>query len=288
MSKLHWQATSGIAESLRFGRTGAALDLPRIERYVAVGDSFTQGLVDPRPDGVMRGWADRLAVELSARRLAAGLTPLQYANLAVGGRLMTNITQVQLPHALNLKGHLISIVGGGNDALRPRFAARPLLQQLDTAVARARDAGAEVLLATYVDCSDSPLLSLLDHRFVALSEGVRAIAERRDARVIDKWFIPSLKDWRAWAPDHIHLSPHGHQIVARAALETLGLTVDRHEWAPLPTDAVTRLPWPDTLRWLHRDVWPWLRRRFARQTIGKAPQPTHPRLVPVDPTTFLG
>ncbi|RRD44308.1 SGNH/GDSL hydrolase family protein [Buchananella hordeovulneris] len=286
MSELYWGSPRPDGK-VRFGRTGAPLELANIERYIAVGDSFTDGMIDPRPSGVMRGWADRLAVELSAQRLAAGLPPLQYANLAVSGRLMANITQVQLPQALDLSGHLISIVGGGNDALRPRFSARPLLQQLDTAVARARDTGAEVLLGTYVDCSDSPLLSLLDHRFVALSEGVRAIAERRDVRLLDKWLIPSLKDWRAWAPDHIHLSTRGHKIVTRAALEALGLADDRHEWAARPADAVVRLPWRENVRWLRRDVGPWLRRHLTRRRPGKAPQPSHPRLVPVDPATFL-
>ncbi len=33
------------------------------ERYVAVGDSFTEGIGDIGPDGVPRGWADRFAEE---------------------------------------------------------------------------------------------------------------------------------------------------------------------------------------------------------------------------------
>src|SRR6185436_10937152 len=37
------------------------LPLRRIERYVAIGDSSTEGLDDPRSAGGFRGWADRLA-----------------------------------------------------------------------------------------------------------------------------------------------------------------------------------------------------------------------------------
>jgi lysophospholipase L1-like esterase len=48
---------------------------------VALGDSFTEGLGDPRPDGSgLAGWAGRFAERL------AGVSPgLQYANLAVRG-----------------------------------------------------------------------------------------------------------------------------------------------------------------------------------------------------------
>lgn len=35
-------------------------------RFVAVGDSFTEGLEDPGTDGRHRGWADRLAEQLGA------------------------------------------------------------------------------------------------------------------------------------------------------------------------------------------------------------------------------
>ena len=57
--------------------------------FVAVGDSFTEGLDDPGPQGGYRGWADRLA-----EHLAASGGPLRYANLAVRGRLLRQIVAV--------------------------------------------------------------------------------------------------------------------------------------------------------------------------------------------------
>ena len=49
-------------------------------RYVAIGDSFSEGIGDPDPDrpGYHRGWADRLAEELS--RLTPPGEALAYAN----------------------------------------------------------------------------------------------------------------------------------------------------------------------------------------------------------------
>jgi len=47
--------------------------------FVALGDSFTEGMGDPGADGsCLRGWAARIA-----ERLAADRPALRYANLAV-------------------------------------------------------------------------------------------------------------------------------------------------------------------------------------------------------------
>ena len=81
-------------------------------RYVAIGDSFTEGLEDPGPDGRHRGWADRVAEGLNG-------PGFEYANLAIRGRLLDPILTEQLPVALALEPDLITIAGGVNDALRP-------------------------------------------------------------------------------------------------------------------------------------------------------------------------
>lgn len=51
-------------------------------RYVAIGDSQTEGVGDGDDRVGLRGWADRLA-----ERLAAANPGLEYANLAVRGRM---------------------------------------------------------------------------------------------------------------------------------------------------------------------------------------------------------
>ena len=97
------------------------VQVPRWSRYVAIGDSFTEGLWDD-PDGreaPQRGWADLLASHLSARRTAAGAEPLQYANLAIRGKLLRSILVDQVPVGLSMQPDLVSLIGGGNDILRP-------------------------------------------------------------------------------------------------------------------------------------------------------------------------
>jgi lysophospholipase L1-like esterase len=110
-------------------------DMPLdIGSFVALGDSFTEGVGDPYPDGTghrglsyrglsYRGWADRFA-----ERLAADRPDLRYANLAVRGRLVGQVVAEQVPQAVVMAPDLVSIAAGGNDLLRPRawLAARRL------------------------------------------------------------------------------------------------------------------------------------------------------------------
>ena len=88
-------------------------------RYVAIGDSFTEGMVDadPRHEGRFIGWADRLAAELAGR---TGGEELHYANLAIRGRKLDDVVGRQLNEAMTMAPDLVSIVGGGNDILRPK------------------------------------------------------------------------------------------------------------------------------------------------------------------------
>lgn len=130
----------------------------RWARYVAIGDSLSEGLWDHYADGSLRGWTDRLAQKLSARRLDAGLPALEYANLAIRGKKIRPILSDQLPEALRMGADLVSITAGGNDVLRPKVNVTELVNRLELAIVRAREAGADVLLVASADPKGSPLL----------------------------------------------------------------------------------------------------------------------------------
>ena len=130
---------------------------PQAASFVAIGDSFTEGLNDPAPvGGGFLGWADRLA-----GMLAAGYPGLRYANLAVRGKLLRQIVHDQLPAAVALSPGLVSIAGGGNDILRPGADPDTLAELFDTAVARLTQAGSRVLMFTGFDPVGFPILRLL-------------------------------------------------------------------------------------------------------------------------------
>ena len=139
--------------------TPVAAPRPVWTRYVAIGDSFTEGMSDPdpaRPDAYV-GWADRLAHHLDAIAEAEHL-PFGYANLAVRGRKLHDVVGPQLEAALTMTPDLVSMVGGGNDLLRPSVDLDGLASRLEDAVVRIRQAGADVLLATPTDTRDAGLV----------------------------------------------------------------------------------------------------------------------------------
>lgn len=253
---------------------------------MALGDSFTEGLWDHDPvqPDVLRGWADLLAATLSARRQAVGEPPLEYANLAVRGRLLPAILSQQVPAALELRPDLVSLVGGGNDVLRPAVDVDVIAAQLEGAVIRLRSLGVDVLLATGMDSVDSPLIRATRARVAVLNSHVWSMARRHGAYVLDVWGMHSLRDWRMWSEDRIHLTGEGHARVAQGALVALGLDPDDRDWddplVSLPESAAAeRLR--GNIEWLRHHVYPWATRRLRRRSDADTSAPKRPETAPV-------
>jgi uncharacterized protein (DUF952 family)/lysophospholipase L1-like esterase len=254
-------------------------------RYVALGDSQTEGLLDPDGRGGYRGWADRLA-EL----LAVDDPHLAYANLAVRGKLIGAIHAEQLEPALALRPDLATVMGGLNDLLRPGFDPQPAVAHLDAMVAALRAAGATVLTNTFPALEEiAPVLRRLAPRVHAFNDGIREVAARRGARLVDFAARGVGTDPRIWSPDRIHANPFGHALIAAAFADTLGRS--GHEgWSdPLPARApLSALHRAGTeARWLGTNVAPWLLRRARGRSSGDGITAKRPRLLPVAPVFHL-
>ncbi|GAA1730722.1 SGNH/GDSL hydrolase family protein [Isoptericola hypogeus] len=263
---------------------------PRWSRYVALGDSFSEGLWDPYPyddgspapagtesDAKQRGWADRLADALSARRTAAGQAPLEYANLAIRGRLLRPILDEQVDVALAAQPDLVSLVGGGNDILRPQADIDVLSARLEEEVAKLRAAGIDVLLGTGFKAG--PGLSWTRGRVGQYNANLWSVARRHGAFVLDLWGLNPLFDLRMWSDDRIHLTPEGHRRVADAALVGLGLEPDDPDFAvqldPLPPQAFVARARANA-QWARTHVVPWVQRRIRHTSSGDGRQPKWP------------
>ncbi|RJK94202.1 SGNH/GDSL hydrolase family protein [Vallicoccus soli] len=253
-------------------------------RYVALGDSFTEGLSDPAEDGRgYRGWADRLAGHLDAHARARGGPGTGYANLAVRGRLLGAVLDEQLPVALASGADLVSLVAGGNDVLRPGSDVDALAEAVETAVAALRATGADVLLATGADPRDSPVVRRTRGRAATYNAHLWSVAARHGCAVVDLWGMRALRDWRMWAEDRIHLAPEGHRRVALQAAAALGLDVPDDGWRePLPpVPPRPRLEGArEDARWAREHLVPWVRRRLAGRSSGDGLAPKRP--VPQD------
>ena len=235
-------------------------------RYVALGDSFTEGIGDPSPEspGGHRGWADRVAEEL-----AAGHPDFAYANLAIRGRLLGQIVAEQLQPALDLKPDLVSICAGGNDVIRPGGDPDRLAERMDETVAALRGSGATVLLFTGPDIGNTPVLGSVRGRVAIYNENLRTVAARHDAVIADMWALQALADPRMWAPDRLHFSPLGHHTIAAMALEALGVP---HHLEPLETKPLPAKTWrtarTEDLVWARQHLVPWVVRRVRGRSSG--------------------
>lgn len=245
---------------------------PRWSRFVALGDSLTEGLCDTSraPAGEYRGWADRLA-ELLAHE-STGAAPFRYANLAVRSRRVRHLTIEQLPLALALRPDLVSILMGGNDLVGRRVNVTALAAELETAVKALRDAGIDVLLVTpFLPRRRAALL--FARRFAVFASELRRIATSTGAMLLDLEALPAIGDLELWAPDRVHLRSGGHRFLAYRAAEALGVP-DAEALGEL--DAALHADDPVAQgSWLRRDVLPWVWRRLRGRTAGDGLAPKH-------------
>ncbi len=255
--------------------------MPSIGSFVALGDSFTEGVGDLYPDGTCQGWADRFA-----RRLAAESPGLRYANLAIRGKLLRQVVSDQLPAALGLAPDLVSIAAGGNDLLRPKADPAALAASFEQAVAALRAAGTQILLFTGFDPGGFPLIRLVRDKAAAYNDGLREIARRHDCLQVDLWTMSVLADRREWCADRLHLAADGHRRVALRACEVVGVPVSE-DWREPLAAGPDKPHWlaarRDDLHWARTYAAPWLQRRLRGISSGDGMLPKRPDLLPLEP-----
>ena len=249
-------------------------------RYVALGDSTTEGLDDPTADGGFRGWADRLAEDLAREN-----PDLLYANLAIRGRRIPQVREEQLPAALALRPDLATVVAGLNDLLRRQGDPDATADHLEAMLTELRRSGATVATFTLPDLSCVvPIARIVRARLTAYNEAIREVGASTGAIVVDMAAEPASLDPRMWSLDRLHAGPLGHERIAAAFAEALGLPGSDGSWrAPLP--AAPRRP-PHALVtaelvWTQRHFTPWIVRRVRGRSSGDGRPPKRPDLAPV-------
>ncbi|MGW1747017.1 SGNH/GDSL hydrolase family protein [Streptomyces sp. NPDC002092] len=250
-------------------------------RYVAVGDSQTEGVGDGDDVQGLRGWADRLAEQIA--RESPGLL---YANLAVRGRLAGQVRAEQLVPALELRPDLATVVAGLNDVLRPRFDADEVAGHLEAMFAALTAQGARVATVAFPDPGRlAPSARPLAPRVLALNDRIREAARRHGVAMVDSWPYPAVADPRMWSADRLHSSPLGHARIAAAVAHALDLPGSDDSWTrPLPPEAVARTGLRAVgaeLRWAGAFLGPWIVRRVRGRSSGDGRQAKRPALLPV-------
>ena len=252
--------------------------------FVALGDSFTEGLDDPRADQAgYLGWADRFAEMLAAQQPG-----LRYANLAVRGKMLGEVAGEQVPRAIAMAPDLVSLAAGGNDLLRPRGDPDALAEAFDDAVRALLIAGCQVLVFTGFD-PRFPVVRLIRGKVAAYNMHLRAIADRHQCHLVNLWSMTVLHDPGAWSADRLHLTPDAHRRVALRACEVLGVPAAADWREPLPAAAGIASPparaWlaarRTDLRWARVHAAPWVARRVRGVSSGDGIGPKRPELRPL-------
>lgn len=257
--------------------------------YVAIGDSFTEGVGDELPDGRVRGWADLVAVGLA---VAAG-QPIRYANLAVRGRKLGPIVGEQLDAAIGMHPQLLSINGGGNDIMRPRVSIDDVAVATAEAVHKAAAAGIHVLLLSGANPSDNlPGGRTMQRRGDQLAERVRSFVGHdkvaaESMTFVDNFADAGLRDLRYWSVDRLHLNAFGHARVASNVLTALGVAAPASwrvaEVASEPPMGRRR----PSVAYYREHVLPWIGRRLTGRSSGDGRSAKIPELTPIDPDIVL-
>ncbi|MEZ3159822.1 glycosyltransferase [Microbacterium sp. BWT-B31] len=246
---------------------------PRWSRYVALGDSLTEGLCDVSrmAPGLYRGWADRLAELIALSR--EGREPLRYANLAVRSRKVGHLVGEQVPVALALRPDLVSVLIGANDLVG--WGARPiaLAAELERSVRELRAHGIDVLLVTPF-LPRRRVVRLFARRFAQFASELRRIARETGAILFDVEALPAIGDPGMWAHDKVHLRSRGHRFLAYRAADALGVP-DAETLGGL--DAALHADDDEVVTgsWLRRDALPWVWRRLRGRTAGDGLPPKH-------------
>ncbi|MFJ5269944.1 SGNH/GDSL hydrolase family protein [Streptomyces sp. NPDC088358] len=258
-------------------------------RFVALGDSLTEGVGDPVGEA-WRGWAALLADGLSGG-VPAGLPggvpdgvpgeatvglgggpsdgpggSVEFTNLAVSGAQTRDVLERQTPEALALRPDVVSVVIGVNDTLRCTFDIHAVAARLDQVYAAFRDQGAVLLTACLPDPGamlglPGALARPLARRQRAVNAVVHALSERYGAVHVHAAEGAWLTDRALWSADRLHPGERGHRQLAlrfHASLAQQGVAT-----GPAPS-AEPEFPVPTrsaSLWWLATAGTGWVARR---------------------------
>ncbi|MEV6399261.1 SGNH/GDSL hydrolase family protein [Streptomyces sp. NPDC051907] len=233
---------------------------PAAPRFVALGDSLTEGVGD-RVGGTWRGWA-----ALLADGLAAPGAPAEFRNVAVSGALTQDVAERQTPEALAFAPDIAAVLVGVNDTLRRTYDIEDMARRLDDVCARLSAQGAVLLTACLPDPGrmlglPPPLARPLARRQRSVNAVVHALSARYGAVHLHAAEAAWAEDRSLWSADRLHPSERGHRMIAGRFHELLaerglahGAPPAAEPDQPAPTRAASVL-------WLATAGTAWLARR---------------------------
>lgn len=250
-------------------------------RFIALGDSMTEGMNDEIINGNFRGWADRVADVL-----AKDHEEFTYMNLAIRGKLVGQVLNEQVPVALQYVGGeidpteiLISFHAGANDVLRPKYDAARTIATYREGVKKLHATGVQLMLFCVLEnfAAGSKTGSALSLRFREFNSHVKEIASEVGAVLLDPnpdpfWHNKGFMSW-----DRLHMNSEGHYRAAQGVLAKLGQPHDERYREPLPPgiDQSLGKKIRENFKWFVLFLAPWIWRRIRGRSSGDGRAPKY-------------
>ncbi|WP_018466566.1 SGNH/GDSL hydrolase family protein [Calidithermus timidus] len=199
-----------------------------MRHFVALGDSFTEGVGDPVEGIPLRSSHDWLAQWMQAANPG-----LRYTNLASRGLRAAEVRSQQLQRGLSLEPDFVSIVVGANDCLRGPFSAERLRAELNLMLGAFQSVGARLFTATLPNFTlrlelPGGVCERVKRNLEAANELIRLLARRHGALLFDFWEHPLEHEPVLWSEDGVHPNAKGYLEIAHQVapvLERHGIAV---------------------------------------------------------------
>ncbi len=205
------------------------MDIGAIRRYVALGDSLTEGIWDGGMGDRSFGFAHLLAAQLRRANPA-----IEVINLGINGARTADVLGGPLARAVALRPELVTVVVGANDVpftptaqFQREYTA--LLGQLRAATDGMIVASTLPNLADVLPAAFAAQRAAIEQRLAEFNHVITAAATASGAVLVDLFQHPASADPLNISRDGIHPNPRGYRIMAQvfiAALQQQGIEVE--------------------------------------------------------------
>ncbi|WP_142954681.1 SGNH/GDSL hydrolase family protein [Bacillus cereus] len=188
------------------------------KRFVAIGDSFTEGIGDEVEGIVLKSWIDHF-VQLCEK-------DIEYANFAKRGLVTEEIRLQQLEKALTFNPDLVSLIAGANDVLKGRWNHDAYKNDMEFMIDTLSKAGADIIIANLPDFTvrlpfASQKKQEIKEQLLEANEVIHSLSREYKLHHVDFWNHHLVNDNTLWSKDLIHPNSKGYVKVAELIFSSL-------------------------------------------------------------------
>ncbi|MGG8362964.1 SGNH/GDSL hydrolase family protein [Bacillus cereus] len=188
------------------------------KRFVAIGDSFTEGIGDEVEGIALKSWVDHF-VQLCEN-------DIEYANFAKRGLVTEEIRLQQLEKALTFNPDLVSLIAGANDVLKGRWNHDAYKNDMEFMIDTLSKAGADIIIANLPDFTvrlpfAAEKKQVIKEQLLEANEVIHSLSREYKLHHVDFWNHHLVNDNTFWSKDLIHPNSKGYVKVAELIFSSL-------------------------------------------------------------------